>query len=411
MRRLLMVAYYFPPLGGIGSLRAMKLAAYLPESGWDVTVLAPRRGTYYRDPTLSFPEEKVVRTGSLELSRAGKAVLAPGTSDTRPARVGPLRRRLRDAARKWLYRPDPQIGWYPFAVRAGRRVLREGRFDAVFSSSFPITAHLVGRRLHRDSGLPWVAEFRDPWTDLIAEDDPQKAREVARERSLVVEATRVVTVSEAWAELFRGKGARGVGVVTNGYDAADLGGGRAPDGIVITHLGSFYSGQQDLSAVWPALRRLRDAAPARRLRLRFVGDLDAGLRREIAAHGLEEALEVTGFLPHREALAQTADSSILLGAGARDARPVLKGLIPAKLFEYLGTGLPILYVGDARTDAALLLARQPGCFVVSPGDEASAERALREALETPRVARDLEAYTRRALAARLAVVLDDACRR
>jgi len=406
-----MVAYYFPPLGGIGSLRAMKLATYLPESGWDVTVLAPRRGTYYRDPTLTFPEEKVVRTGSIELSRAGKTVLAPRTSDTEAARVGSLRRLVRDAARKWLYRPDPQIGWYPFAVRAGRRALREGRFDAVFSSSFPITAHLVGRRLHRDSGLPWVAEFRDPWTDVIADGEPRKAREVARERSIVVEATRVVTVSEAWAALFRGKGAREVGVVTNGYDAADLAPGRPPDGIVVTYLGSFYSDRQDLSAVWPALRRIGDTSPSRRFRLRFVGDLDRGLRREIAAHGLEEALEVTGFLPYREALARTADSSILLGAGARDERPILKGLIPAKLFEYLGTGLPILYVGDPGSDAALLLARQPGCFVVAPGDAASIERALRQALDTPRLARDLEAYTRRALAARLAVILDDACRR
>ena len=406
-----MVAYYFPPLGGIGSLRAMKLATYLPESGWDVTVLAPRRGTYYRDPTLTFPEEKVVRTGSIELSRAGKTVLAPRTSDTEAARVGSLRRLVRDAARKWLYRPDPQIGWYPFAVRAGRRALREGRFDAVFSSSFPITAHLVGRRLHRDSGLPWVAEFRDPWTDVIADGEPRKAREVARERSIVVEATRVVTVSEAWAALFRGKGARDVGVVTNGYDAADLAPGRPPDGIVVTYLGSFYSDRQDLSAVWPALRRIGDTSPSRRFRLRFVGDLDRGLRREIAAHGLEEALEVTGFLPYREALARTADSSILLGAGARDERPILKGLIPAKLFEYLGTGLPILYVGDPGSDAALLLARQPGCFVVAPGDAASIERALRQALDTPRLARDLEAYTRRALAARLAVILDDACRR
>ena len=406
-----MVAYYFPPLGGIGSLRAMKLATYLPESGWDVTVLAPRRGTYYRDPTLTFPEEKVVRTGSIELSRAGKTVLAPRTSDTEAARVGSLRRLVRDAARKWLYRPDPQIGWYPFAVRAGRRALREGRFDAVFSSSFPVTAHLVGRRLHRDSGLPWVAEFRDPWTDVIADGEPRKAREAARERSIVVEATRVVTVSEAWAALFRGKGAREVGVVTNGYDAADLAPGRPPDGIVVTYLGSFYSDRQDLSAVWPALRRIWDTSPSRRFRLRFVGDLDRGLRREIAAHGLEEALEVTGFLPYREALARTADSSILLGAGARDERPILKGLIPAKLFEYLGTGLPILYVGDPGSDAALLLARQPGCFVVAPGDAASIERALRQALDTPRLARDLEAYTRRALAARLAVILDDACRR
>jgi glycosyltransferase involved in cell wall biosynthesis len=225
----------------------------------------------------------------------------------------------------------------------------------------------------------------------------------------VGEATRLVTVSEAWAELFRGKGAREVSVVTNGFDTEDIAPPRSPDGIVVTYLGSFYSDRHDLSSVWPALRRIRDAS-LRRLRLRFVGDLDPGLRREIAAHGLEEVLEVTGFLPYREALAQTADSSLLLGAGARDERPILKGVIPAKLFEYLGTGLPIVYVGNPLGEAALLLARQAGCFVVPPRDAASAERALRLALETPRVPRDLEAYTRRALAARLALILDDACR-
>ena len=410
MRRLLMVAYYFPPLGGIGSLRALKFATYLPEHGWDVTVLAPRSGSYYRDPTLSFPEDRVIRTGSLELSRAGKRVLAPGTTDTRAAAVGPLRRRIRDAVRRWVYRPDGQIGWYPFAVSAGRAALRDLKYDAIFSSSFPITAHLVGRRLHRDSGRPWIAEFRDPWSDVAADGDPRRTQDAALERALVSEATGVVTVSAAWADLLRGKGARSVSVVTNGYDPADFAAPRPTDGTVVTYLGSYYPDRQDLSAVWPALRRIRDSRPDHRFRLRFVGNLSPALRSEIAAHGLELSLEVTGFLPYREALARMADSSVLIGAGARDERPVLKGLIPAKLFDYLGSGLPVIYVGDAGSDAAVLLARQRGVHVVRPGDAAGAERAVSEALATPRAERDLEEFTRRALAARLAGVLDAACR-
>jgi len=194
------------------------------------------------------------------------------------------------------------------------------------------------------------------------------------------------------------------------YDPADFAAPRPTDGTVVTYLGSYYPDRQDLSAVWPALRRIRDSRPDHRFRLRFVGNLSPALRSEIAAHGLELSLEVTGFLPYREALARMADSSVLIGAGARDERPVLKGLIPAKLFDYLGSGLPVIYVGDAGSDAAVLLARQRGVHVVRPGDAAGAERAVSEALATPRAERDLEEFTRRALAARLAGVLDAACR-
>lgn len=222
MRRVLMVSYYFPPLGGIGSLRALKFATYLPEFGWEPTVLAPRHGAYYRDPSLLFPEEKVARTGSLELSRLGKRALGAGGSDTQPAGVGPFLRRVRGLVRRFVYRPDAQVGWYPFAVAVGRRVLRERRFDAVFSSSFPITAHLVARRLHRDTGLPWVAEFRDPWTDVANPGDPLRRRDQRLERALASEAAAVVVPSPAWGALFRGKGARVVEVITNGYDPADI---------------------------------------------------------------------------------------------------------------------------------------------------------------------------------------------
>ena len=192
-----MVCYYFPPLGGIGSVRALRFASLLPEFGWQPTVLAPSRGAYYRDPSLAFPEGQVVRTRSLELSRTGKRAFALGGDDTVPAPLGRgTARRLRAFARRWVYRPDAQVGWYPFAVTAGRALLRRKSFDVVFSSSFPITAHLIARRLARDFTLPWVAEFRDVWTDAAEYDSAARRRSDQRtERTLLRDADAVVTVS------------------------------------------------------------------------------------------------------------------------------------------------------------------------------------------------------------------------
>jgi glycosyltransferase involved in cell wall biosynthesis len=405
MRRVLMVSYYFPPLGGIGSLRALKFATYLPEFGWQPTVLAPRRGAYHRDASLRFPEEQVVRTAALELSRVGKRAVGTGGDDTQPAAVGPLLGRARDLVRRFVYRPDAQVGWYPFAVAAGRSALRERRFDAVLSSSFPITSHVVARRLHRDTGLPWVAEFRDPWTDVLNPRDPRRPRDERLERALVAEAAAVVVPSPAWAELFRRKGARVVEVIANGYDPADLPPSRPPRGFVLTHVGSLYPDRQDLSTVWPALAALRAARVVVDLRLRFVGELSSAVRRQIEAHGLADSLEVTGFLPYRDALAAMAASSALLVAGARDPLPALEGWIPAKVFEYLGTGLPVIYVGDGASDAARLLAGHARCHLVPPDDVEAARRALLAASREAPQPRALAAFTRRTLAGRLAGVL------
>lgn len=405
MRRLLMVAYYFPPLGGIGSLRALKFAAYLPELGWDVTVLAPRRGAYYRDPTLGFPEDRVIRTGSLELSRAGKAVLAPGTPDTQAAAVGPLGRRVRDAVRRWVYRPDPQIGWYPFALSAGRAALRDRRFDAIFSTSFPVTAHMVARSLRREFGVPWVAEFRDPWTEQLPAGHPHREWGARLERAIAAEAEAVVVPSPRWAKLFLAKGARTVRVITNGYDPVDLPPAASPESLVVTHVGTLYPGRQDLSAAWQALRQLR--AEGTPVRVRFVGDLPAAAADEIRAHGLGDVLEVTGFVPYREALSRMAASSVLVGAGG-GARGASEGWIPAKFFEYLGTGLPILYVGDTSTDVAALLRAHAGCYLVERGDADGAREAILRARAEHVGRRDLGAFTRRALAGRLAETLERA---
>lgn len=409
-----MVAYYFPPLGGIGSVRAMKFARYLPELGWEVQVLAPRNGAYFRDPSLAFPEAKVTRSFSLEISRAGKRATGAGGDDTRPAQVGRGMGRVRDLVRRWIYRPDPQVGWYPFAVAAGRRLLREQRFDAIFSSSFPVTAHLVARRLAQDSGLPWVAEFRDPWTDLTAYDSPlRRGLDQATEHSILGHAREIVTVSPRWRELYLARGAQRVSIVTNGFDPGDYPELEPPTRPTATYLGTFYSDRQDLATALRALGALRKSGVLPEIALRFVGRSPEPLSRLLGEVGLADATEITGYVTHQAALRHLAASSLLMLAGpAGDSEGPLRGQIPAKVFEYLGAQRPILLVADPEADVARLLRDMKGAAVVPPRDVAGAQRAIVSLLAAgPRVDRgDLTPWTRRFLAGQLAEALERAVR-
>jgi glycosyltransferase involved in cell wall biosynthesis len=407
MRRVLIVAYYFPPLGGIGSLRVHGFACHLPDHGWEPTVLAPRDGAYFRDRELRFPEEKVIRTGSIELSRSGKWLLRTGGSDAVAAEVTGVRAVVRAAARSAVYFPDAQVGWYvPALVKAGRTVPKL-HFDAIFSSSFPITSHLIARRLHRWLRIPWIADFRDPWSAMLAERGQASARALRLERSLARESTSRIMTSPSWAKLHASTWDCDVEVIPNGHD------GNAPkassiDGLTLAYLGSYYPETQSLEAVLDAVAEMNTDG-GERFRLRFIGQPHPALERDLAERGLSDAVEVTGFVGHDEALALLARSSVLLVAGPRDGRGLLRGQVAAKLLEYLATDRPVLYVGDLDCDAATMLRGFPGTELVPVGDSAGVIAALRR-FGQQSYPRDAGSLSRASLAGRLAELLTRSCR-
>jgi glycosyltransferase involved in cell wall biosynthesis len=404
MRRVLIVAYYFPPLGGAGALRVLGFARHLPEFGWEPVVLAPSNGAYFRDPSLSFPGQ-TVRTRSLELSRAGKRALAAGGDDVRPATVGPLRTLSRQLARRWLYFPDAQIGWYPGAAAAGRRLAREATFDAVFSSSFPITAHLVARAVHRRAGIPWIAEFRDPWSVRMSGGSALQRRRAQRlERAIADEASAAVMTSPTWAGEHSKQWGRSVVTIPNGYGC--LSPPSQGDEHVMCFLGTYYPGRQDLSAVWKALAVIAADPRSPPVRLRIVGEASPTMRAELRANRVESLVEVTGFLAHEEALRRVASASLLVAAGPANADGYGTGWVPAKLFEYLATGLPILWVGATPNDGASLLATHPGCRILEPHQVDGVMVALSE-VAGRRYSRDLRGLARRDRSRALAELLDE----
>ncbi|MGI8729313.1 MAG: glycosyltransferase [Solirubrobacteraceae bacterium] len=406
MRRVLMLAYYFPPLGGMASQRLRGFARHLAEYGWEAVVVAPRDGAYHRDSELSFPEERVIRTGSIEFSRAGKRLLRTGGDDVRVAEVGRGQALIRQAARSLLYFPDPQIGWYAPALAAARRELRRQPYDAVLSSSLPITAHLIARRLHRSTGLPWIADFRDPWSTLKAP-GVLRRRALRLERGLASEASAVTMTSPTWAAEHGRRWGRHVEVIPNGHDDQRASAPRSSQSFVLSYLGTIYPAQQDLSAAWEAIRRGIAAGRPIVDRLRFIGDLHPALAEQIDSFGLRHIVDETGFVSHREAIELLRDSSAALLAGPRQAGGVTRGHVAGKIAEYLASGLPIVYVGDPGSDAAALLRRHAGCHVCAAGDVDGVAGAL-VACREPAFDRDVSGLSRRSLAKRLAAVLDGA---
>ena len=295
-------------------------------------------------------------------------------------------------ARANVFLPDARVGWVPFAAHAARRLVRAGRADAVLTSGPPHSTHLVGLALRRTLAahrVPWVADFRDPWTGINFYDElpmtaPARAFDAALERRVLRAADAVVTVSPTWARELEAKGRLPPGavrVIQNGFDPDDLG-RPAPPGapalasggaFPLVHVGSLY-GSRDPEALWASVAALRGRGGLERLRVRLVGRVDDAVRASLKRHGLSEITDEGGVVDHAAAVAEMASAGLLFlsiepvqGAG---------GILTGKLYEYLASGRPVLALGPPDGDAARLLASVDGGRLVAWDDRPALEAAL-----------------------------------
>jgi len=428
LRRVLIFAYFFPPLGGAGVQRVAKFAKYLPEEGWLPTVVTVRARDYWMsDPSLALElgsQVAVVRTRSL----TGLALLrrlAPGHA----GRLGGVRssagaiRRLRGLA-SWVLLPDSYVGWVPYAVRAGERLLREQRFDCILTTSSPDSAHLIGRTLARRHHVPWIADFRDPWTRRLSFRPPTPWH-LRRQRALETDVLRsadlvTVTAEETRSDylahnpwLEQGK----IRVLTNGYDEEDFApfaSERPPrDALRILHAGQLNPERPVrpfLEGVSAFLRRRPEAR--NRLRISFIGPFYAG-EAEAARHlGLVDVISFEPGRPHREIVKELLRSHLLLLLEQGSDRGSL--ILPGKIFEYLRSGRPILGLLPRGAAWRLISSLQAGrCCPIGDAEAcASALEAFDDAYlaggppATEIAPERLAAFERRSLTRRLASLLD-----
>jgi glycosyltransferase involved in cell wall biosynthesis len=440
--RVLVVTYYFPPLGGVGVQRTLKYVTYLPRWGWQPVVVTPRNPAYtVRDPSLleSLPTDlEVYRTASIEPGRLPNALArlvgrrtadAPGGAVDlagRPARGGPVGKLVWIFTGVWnrvwnaLLFPDAQVGWVRFGARAGRKAYRRREFDVVYSTAAPVSAHLVAARIKRSTGRPWVADFRDPWLgNPLAADmrGPKGWLQRRTERSIVTQADRLVLAMDGLRDMFIERypefEAKFV-YIPNGYDKRDLEGLTPVKGeqgcFTILFAGSLYR-PGELEAVLGGVERLMERRPdlRKRLRVQFVGRASSHNRHLGEVYTgpgrIGDVVSFEGFVPRREALARMAGADALLQIMTDE--PGTGMFVGGKLIEYMAFDRPILAVmpqGEGRR----LVDSLPGGRTadVEPGSVADALERLLDDPPAPGPTDPAGRYDRANLAGELAALLD-----
>jgi glycosyltransferase involved in cell wall biosynthesis len=373
--KVLLVTFYFPPAGGAGVPRVLKLAEHLPQLGIETHVLAPDDPKWvHRDESLPVPAGTTVHRARYVGPRGRRPAdeLHGLSGIKRIARTTTLSGRR-------LLMPDENVSWTLTAVPAALRIVREQGIDVVLTSSPPNSVNLIGSTVKRRAGLPWVADLRD---SLVAHPHRALERRLVRlkeqsqrlvARQVADNADAIVVVSAAIAdEISAWSPAGEVVEVPNGCDFEefeDLSYTRGEQ-FTITHAGSFF-GRRDPRPFLSALQRVEGVTA------RFAGDFRPGDREWAQALGLDGRLQLVPFVSRKESLRlqRTSDALLLLIPDA-DGRG--KGILTGKLFEYIAAKRPILALIPPDGEAADLLRQTGAGIVVAPDDNDAIAAALQD---------------------------------
>jgi glycosyltransferase involved in cell wall biosynthesis len=316
--------------------------------------------------------------------------------------------------------PDARKFWIAPSVKLLKAYLTDHPVDAILSSGPPHSTHMIARALKRKFGTPWLADFRDPWTNIDFYDQLMLTgwadkKHKAQEQAVIREADRMLTVSWSWGEDFRRLGRADIETVTNGFDEADFP-ATMPErdqNFTICHIGSLNR-DRNSPPLWETLAKMARANADFKaaLRLRFIGKTEANTFAQLADLGLEANTEQVAYMPHGEVIAELGRAHVLLLL-TNDTLNVL-GVVPGKIYEYLAARRPILAIGTPAGDSARIL-RETGAGVMCGfRDRAAMEEALTNLFAdyqkgSPAYAGDAEAirrFTRRGATERVAEILD-----
>ena len=371
MRRLLLVAYHFPPEPAAGARRPELLAKYLPEFGWAVTVLT--RALAQR-AAVSTPYE-IAEAGlwGESFERSVRTAVG-GSSSTSP---GGKRSRIRSAlasVRDAVVFPDRVAGWiFPAAARA-RELCRSTRFDAVASTAMPASAHVAGALIAAQNHLPWLADYRDPWSGNHMR-PPRGIRGVLDrtfERALLKRAGDVTAVPTIVPTVESVLG-RPVRPLANAYDPDDFAAlaGVEPDGFVLCHTGSLYDGLISPALCFETLGALRaQGHPAARARVEFYGPYSDHVGAVARQYGVEDLVEEHGLVSRPQALAAQRHASTLLVFLKMDEST--SHVLGSKVIEYAGARRPVIAFGPKTSAMREFLRRSGLGWFASNRDEAIA---------------------------------------
>jgi glycosyltransferase involved in cell wall biosynthesis len=393
MQKVLIITYYWPPCAGAGVKRWLKLSGYLAEDNTEVHILTvnPEKASYaitenksielhnnihvhYSNTFELFNLYKKI-SGSKEIPYAGFA------NEKKPSLIQKISRFVRGN----FFIPDPRKGWNRYAYKEAVSIINRFGIKHVITTSPPHSTQLIGLKLKAKLDIKWIADLRDPWTDLFYINDfyPTKiAKKINsnQERKVLEKADNVFTVSPSLKELFATKSScinpDKIVTISNGFDAADfanINAEKSNNRFVITHSGSL-STQQSTNTFFAAIRELIDNNID--ISVRLIGRIPEHVENDIKQYSVEDYIERIGYVKHEKALElMSASDAFLLIIANSDNN---KGLLSAKYFEYIALKKPILAIGPVDGDLAKIIAETDTGVMMDYNDNSGIKSTLQE---------------------------------
>jgi len=430
VKKFLIITYYWPPAGGAGVMRWAKMTKYISQYGWSPVVYTPSDGeTGVHDDSLlkEIPASTtVVKTPIWEPYNLYKAFLGRKKKDKlysgfiNEKKKASVAQKISVFIRGNFFIPDARMFWIKPSTKFLKKYLAENPVDAIISTGPPHSMHLIAEKVHRATGIPWIADFRDPWTNIDFYRDLQLTSWADKkhhrlELKVLNTASKVVTVTWRSRDEFKALcGRDDIEVIPNGFDDADFPvdlRGPLDKDFAIVHIGSMNK-DRNPEVFWKATHKALAASAdlKSKLKIRLVGPVDFSVRSSVEQYDLQVYTDFVEFIPHDEAvkLQQQAQINLLVINNSPNSRTI----IPGKLYEYLGSGRPLLAIGPKDSDSAKVIELTKGGVVHEYDDVEGLKNRILEYFELYKAgnlngnAEGTQQFTRRHLAREYARVMD-----
>ena len=363
MKKVLIIAYYWPPAGGPGVQRWLKFVKYLPENGIQPYVYIPENPTY---PIIDFELEKEISYKAIIIKKRifepyGLASLF-SKKNTQKISSGIIpNQRKQSFLQKlllWIrgnvFIPDARVLWVKPSVKFLENYIQENQIDTIITTGPPHSLHLIGLGLKEKLALNWIADFRDPWTTIgyhnelkLSEKSTQKHKDL--ESKVLSVADAVLVTSATTKKEFQSLTKQPIHVITNGYDVEKVEQLPLDEKFTLAHIGSFLS-QRNPRILWKCLKEIIKENPSFKadFQLKLIGAVSQEVLETIKEFRLDSYVNNLGYVSHKEAVSHQRSSQVLLLIEINSE--ITKSIIPGKLFEYMVSERPILALGPENSD-------------------------------------------------------------
>ncbi|WP_405198603.1 glycosyltransferase family 4 protein [Christiangramia sp. LLG6405-1] len=420
MKKALIVTYYWPPAGGPGVQRWLKFVTYLRDFDIEPVLYIPENPGYpLLDKSLVAEIPTGIRILKQPIFEPYQVAEIFSRGDSKTISSGIIAKEQEQSAIQKLmlfvrgnfFIPDARKFWIKPSVRYLKSVLEKEKFDVLITTGPPHSLHLIGLALQKSVGIKWIADFRDPWTE-IGYHKKLKLTQSSRQKHLNLEsevlnkADHIITTSHTTKAEFESKTTRPIRVITNGFDKLQEEPSRS-EYFEISHIGSLLSGRSP-EILWKAIAEIvEDYSVFRnKLKIRLAGKISSEVKQSIIELGLQKYLQIEGYVSHKVALELQNRASILLLLEIDSVET--RGIIPGKIFEYFAAKKPILAIGPENWEAGkMVLDTQSGTYLLFSDKEKVKSWIMdqfyqKEAQGIKQINSDISKYHRREITGELA---------